>query len=313
MSRPVRVFKTYADFNASSTPKQSLASLCVTAREILLAYERAETKIKSELLAEHVTAKDAKDNIQRCRDERKVNITQLVKAIYDKRNEGYEMKLPEWTQASDIFMNVSDHGKEDDASEKLVVEYNTLVARLQKTELDLATMTAKWENAENRIANFGDGVINGTNEVVVSGTSVESTPVRVKGSGHYKLDSKTPVFKSKSDEDIETWLFKIETALKFASVPEDMWLIAVTNYVEGTAFEMVMTAIKDKSSWFLLRDLLVKTFRATFKDFNVRSKLLSLRDTGNFEKYLHDFRTLSNQIQKSAMPEADRLTCFMQG
>ena len=59
MSRQVREFKNYSDFYAASTPKQSLASLCVHARDILLTYEEYENKIKAELLAEHVSVSDS--------------------------------------------------------------------------------------------------------------------------------------------------------------------------------------------------------------------------------------------------------------
>ena len=105
----------------------------------------------------------------------------------------------------------------------------------------------------------------------------------------------------------------METALEIANVPVNMYLVAISNYVEGTAFEMVMTARKEKRSWMYLRAQLIKTFRSTFKDFNLRSKILGLKDGGDFEKYLHDFRSLSNQIPTIAMTEADKLTCFMQG
>ena len=60
MSRQVKEFKNYSDFYAASTPKQSLASLCVHARDILLTYEEYENKIKAELLAEHLSVSDSK-------------------------------------------------------------------------------------------------------------------------------------------------------------------------------------------------------------------------------------------------------------
>ena len=150
---------------------------------------------------------------------------------------------------------------------------------------------------------------------VMSGidTKVELRDENKPKTGSYKIDSKTPVFKSKPDEDVETWLYKMETALQFANVPENMWLVAVGNYLEGTALELVMTARIDGRTWKDLRTDLIKTFRATFKDFNLRSKILTLRDGGNYDKYLHEFRLLSNQIPKSAMSEAERLTCFIQG
>ena len=37
-----------------------------------------------------------------------------------------------------------------------------------------------------------------------------------------KLEPKTPIFKSKPDENIDTWLYKIETALQIANIPENI-------------------------------------------------------------------------------------------
>jgi hypothetical protein len=93
-----------------------------------------------------------------------------------------------------------------------------------------------------------------------------------------KLDSKTRVFKSRTDEDIETWLYKKETALEVANIPSNIWLAAVANYVEGTAFEMVMTARRDNESWAQLKTKLLNTFRATFKDFHLRTRILWLKE-----------------------------------
>ena len=65
-----------------------------------------------------------------------------------------------------------------------------------------------------------------------------------ESNGIYKIDGNTPVFKSGSKEDVEVWLYKMETALEFENVPKGLWLVAVGNYVEGKAFELVMSAKK---------------------------------------------------------------------
>ena len=65
----------------------------------------------------------------------------------------------------------------------------------------------------------------------------------------YKIDVKTPTFKSRTDENVDTWLFKVETAFEFAAIPKNKWLVAVSNYVEGTALEMVIQGRKDNISW----------------------------------------------------------------
>jgi hypothetical protein len=128
-----------------------------------------------------------------------------------------------------------------------------------------------------------------------------------------KLDSKTPIFKSSTREDVETWLYKVETALEVACIPETHWLAAISNYVEGTAFEMVRSASTEKRTWADFKDKLVKTFRPTYKDFNLRSELLKLKDTGNFDEYLYKFRAITNKVSQKVVSEQDKFTCFVQG
>ena len=73
--------------------------------------------------------------------------------------------------------------------------------------------------------------------------------------------------------------------MKLANVPEDLWFVACSNYVEGIALEMVVRATIDDKPWSKLKEDLVKTFRGPHRDYDLRSKMLTLRDTGSFEKY----------------------------
>ena len=127
------------------------------------------------------------------------------------------------------------------------------------------------------------------------------------------MDSKTPTFRSKTEEDVEIWLDKIETALVVTRTPKQLWIHQITNYVEGTAYEMVRAASKANHTWDTLRAKLVATFKASYKDFRLRARFRAIKDTGNFEKYLHDFRFLSNQISPDDLTEKDRLDVFIQG
>ena len=121
-------------------------------------------------------------------------------------------------------------------------------------------------------------------------------PSRSEYKGNFKLDAKTPVFHSRLDEDIESWIIRIEASLTLSNVPLALWITAGYNYVEGIALQMVIAAKKDNKSWNDFKDILVKTFRPIYKDYDIRARLLKLKDVDNFDKYLHDFRTLTNQI-----------------
>ena len=58
-----REFKTYKDFHEASTPKSTLAALCVAVRELLVLYENSDSKIADLLKKLHNTAKEANDDI----------------------------------------------------------------------------------------------------------------------------------------------------------------------------------------------------------------------------------------------------------
>ena len=131
--------------------------------------------------------------------------------------------------------------------------------------------------------------------------------------GAYKLDAKTPVFHSRIDEDVDKWLIRIEASLTFANVPQSLWITATYNYVEGIALEMVIAAKKDNQTWDSFKERMIETFRPVNKKYDLRARLLKLKDVDNFDKYLHDFRTLENQIPLEELSKIDRFTCFMAG
>ena len=243
-------------------------------KEILMAYQACDKDIQRDMLDSNAVGDVAKLSLQKRQGERKKRVEEILNACYDRRG---HVELPE---ASDIFLDIMN---------------------IKMVDIDVDETLTDKSSAQEKKSNSGKGDREDT--LMENGEMCRS----------YKLDARTPVFKSSPEEDIETWLFKMETALKFASVPENLWLIAVTNYVEGTAFEIVMAARMENRSWSYVKEQLVKTFRSVLKDFNLRSKILSLKDEGNYEKYLHEFRSLSNQINNTAMSEKDKLACFMQG
>ena len=131
--------------------------------------------------------------------------------------------------------------------------------------------------------------------------------------GSYKLDSKTPSFRSRLEDDIDKWLIKIEASLTFARVEKPLWITACFNYLEGIAFELSVAAVNAGHSWDRFKEDLIKTFRPVNKDFDLRAKLLKLKESENFDKYLHDFRTLVNQIPDSKLSKLDKFTAFVSG
>ena len=126
MTRQVKDFKNYSDFNASSVPKQRLASLCVTFRDLLIAFESADTLVNRILVEKHDSVEKIKSEITAVRENRKKVTVPIVAGIYQKRNEQFIEKLPTFELSSDIFKNVTE------SSETFDEDTNSQVEDLQK-------------------------------------------------------------------------------------------------------------------------------------------------------------------------------------
>ena len=77
MSRQLREFKSFKDFNENSTPKQSLASLCVSVRKILMAYQASDDDIQRDILDSNADGDMAKLSLQRRQGERKKRVEEI--------------------------------------------------------------------------------------------------------------------------------------------------------------------------------------------------------------------------------------------
>lgn len=74
-----------------------------------------------------------------------------------------------------------------------------------------------------------------------------TSPEGIVSERAYKLDPTTPKYHGRRDEDVESWIFKIHSALKMARIPEKYKLAAITSFVEGHAFTLLMKYHTDTS------------------------------------------------------------------
>ena len=240
----------------------------------------------------------------------------LMQKLIKKRNEqidymGNRLKpLEAWTNTSDIFNNIVEGLKNEQTNE---VEESNSIKKLQeavdgwrtgyeKCKEELDNLKVNYAAANTKLSEFQQSQIKMNSSKDEEDFKVMpelSLDTSEKKTTSYRIDGNTPIFKSKNDEDVENWLYKVETALEFAQVPRNMWLVAVSNYVEGTALEMLKQSRDVKKSWNDFKKDLLNTFRPIQKDFDLRSKLTQLKDDDSYEKYLHEFRSLSNQIPKN--------------
>ena len=334
MSRQIKTFEKFSDFVDKSVKKQSLASLLVSLHSVLRIYQEGEADMKKIFINENLFLDQAKQpdhqkrvsELAKIRNARKQKLLAAFKLVRDARNKNFSEDewLPEFTHPLDLFNNISDAipaGDPDDTEalgsniedlnsqiNHYRAEYDTKVEQLDAVNNDLTRCKRLLDEANEKLRS---AVPSGGQATVR--TNFTSSPSLPEHKGNFKLDAKTPVFHSRLDEDIESWIIRIEASLTLANVPVGLWITACYNYVEGIALQMVIAAKKDNKTWNDFKEMLVKTFRPIFKDYDIRARLLKLKDMDSFDKYLHDFRSLTNQIPLDKLSIEDRLTLFMSG
>ena len=313
MSRKVYDFKSYNDFFGTKVTKQTLASLCASLREILDVYSAEDEKLKKTLLDKGSSYEAKVDAIVEAREDRKTKMLAIVQKVLEKRNTNFTGNdVIKAVSVCDVFKNLHENVDEEggltDNYEEIILKLNTeiedfktKVASANETILELERKIG--QQVESASTLYGHTTLE----------SVNTTSSTSSFKGAYKLDAKTPVFHSRIDEDVDKWLIRIEASLTFANVPQSLWITATYNYVEGIALEMVIAAKKDNQTWDSFKERMIETFRPVNKKYDLRARLLKLKDVDNFDKYLHDFRTLENQIPLEELSKIDRFTCFMSG
>ena len=243
-------FKTFSDFHGKNVPKAKLASLCVSLREIIEAYADGDAQIKNSFDTEFASAQEYRQKLQAVRENLKTKLRGISLKIYEERNKNRSVKMRQWENITDVFINVADgelEVHEDSNTEierlsKLNREYEQTISDLSEEESKTKARIIEFVRLNKIIHNYEQKVIDLTKEEPKINSRVEEGPreTSIAHKGSFKIDPKTPIFKSKPDENIDTWLYKIETALQIANIPENLWLAAISNYVEGTALEIVI-------------------------------------------------------------------------
>jgi hypothetical protein len=324
--RQERVFKTYKDFNGADVAKAKLANLAVHTSNLLEAYDKADIGIKECLLDTNITEfKDLRTKCQAFRDTRHKDIETILTLVHGKRSEkdaeNKLEKLAPFKKASDIFKNITDEPVPADGQEveKLTKEIADLGDKvndlfdelnLKKESLEIEKtagdkMKQLISDLENKLKKFEQQTVLPESKAnIVSNTSTTGT-LGSKVDYGTKLDSNTPKFHSKLDEDVEEWIDKVEVSLTNARKTKDTWLNEMNGYVSGTAYETIKKCRASNESWEDFKNKLLKIFKPQHKDTG--------KDTGNFDQFLHKFQHLSNQISVIDMSDKQRLDIFIAG
>jgi hypothetical protein len=341
MTRQEIDFKEYSQFVDTSMPKQTLASFTASLRQMMELYADSDAKMKLVLVnSNHETENVRLSKILEIRTERQLKIKEILEIVWKARNNQGSTSDPtrKFYKPLDVFLNVTD------TVTSLITDGETLLARQE-----LEKMTSKLREAEalneekqlildseilkvielesqilelNRRAveqqSINASRINGSRGLTPGSTNVslgglQSSTLNTQIRGPFKLDTNTPKFRSRLEEDIDKWLIRIEASLTLGMVPLQYWITATYNYLEGSALEMAINANLGNLTWDKLKEDLINSFRPVNKDYDLRARLLRLKEGDSYDKYLYEFRALINQIPKSMLGDQDRYTCFVSG
>ena len=335
----------FKDFNSTHVHKSTLASLCATLYKVVDAfdwYDGEEKKIITDRVAigNSQTAAILAEKLANLR----VQLKDKWKPIFDEftkktRDRGTEIKdfespLDFFTVISDLVKDLEDttSGQEfHDQIETLKKTIENLEDKLsdkQEHIVDLQRSITKFEQNEQtyiKNSSYWQKEIERLQEIITNLEKISTKRdtnsqddfgfarlnIAQRSDKAYKIDPKTPVFNSEIGENIKDWIFMVENALRLASVPEHLYLTAISNYVKGTAFQMLKADMR--KPWKNFKEELLQTFLPPDHERRIRTKLLNLTQNESYDKYANDFQYWSNQISADKMSEEDRFACFMQG
>ena len=146
--RRVYDFEKYNDFLGNKVKKQTLASLCVTLREIVKIYDQDDEDLKKTLLDVKLPDASKLQSIVTARDDRKKKLFEIVEKVLEKRNKGFsEPNLLKAKAVLDVFRNLHEETDAEGDSEKSLEDtvldlraeidvYKAKVAEANKTLLE---------------------------------------------------------------------------------------------------------------------------------------------------------------------------------
>jgi hypothetical protein len=111
----------------------------------------------------------------------------------------------------------------------------------------------------------------------------------------YKLPTSIPKFDGR--QDLEKWLFIVDTQLKILSVPRKLKLDVVSPHFAGLALEYLIKfrKVDRKKSWSKFKRELRRVFATHDRENKIRKVIMSIKHYGNFTSFTRKFLSLLNQ------------------
>jgi hypothetical protein len=121
------------------------------------------------------------------------------------------------------------------------------------------------------------------------------------------------MFSGKSKEDVNTWIFVVENAMKLVNIPKDKEILAIGPYLSRHAFGLYkrMVEEEDDADWNGFKKTLRVNFASANKDLDIRSAMRALKQETTISNYMDEFFELSASV--SNMSDAELLSNYLCG
>jgi hypothetical protein len=199
----------------------------------------AEVDLSSDVIAETTTSKDEEFTILEDKVIELTNEMEEVGRVRDRYKENLNSYEVKYKEVADSLQ----------ASKKMVT---SLEDKLHSSETLRLQLESKLRDLEGRLHYETSTSV----EFKPGGSSVGNiiTPVATTFTqGPWRLDSKTPRFSSKHDEDIDRWILIFENACSLARVNPDFYIKFALGYTENRANDLAITAIASNHTWENIR------------------------------------------------------------
>jgi len=130
----------------------------------------------------------------------------------------------------------------------------------------------------------------------------------------YKIDSNSPVYHGRVDENLDEWITIMNYNCMAAGVPDNMKLYSVANYLKDSARSELMayqrSTPKEERSFLEFCKRLIKRDDPDIRSNKAKAKLERLRQVDSFDDYLNEFRSISLDTD---WPDSELLRRFKEG
>jgi hypothetical protein len=221
----------------------------------------------------HESLEEAKLELQSLLDSNQAEKKQLARDIeyYQKEQKSLEAEKRAFQQEQSAFINTKAHWVDN------TNQHESSSRSSSSDNMDSNASTSSRSSRANRASRAN-----------CTGRAGKSKSTRDGKS--YKLPTSIPKFDGR--QDLEKWLFIVDTQLKILSVPRELKLDVVSPHFAGLALEYLIKFRKvDRKKSEELR----RVFATHDRENKIHKEIMSIKHYGNFTSFTRKFLSLLNQ------------------